>query len=70
MFEAAGVTVSRLMRVRYGPVQLPPRLKRGMTMELDPAEVALLLKQISPARVALKPIATEEESMEAEQAEE
>ncbi|MCX7171853.1 MAG: pseudouridine synthase [Proteobacteria bacterium] len=45
MFEAVGVTVSRLMRVRYGPIQMPPRLKRGMVLELDPAEVAALLKQ-------------------------
>ncbi len=46
MFEAVGVTVSRLMRVRYGPVQLPPRLKRGMVLELSPDEVADLLKRL------------------------
>jgi len=45
MFEAVGVTVSRLMRVRYGPVPMPPRLKRGMVLELEPAEVASLLKR-------------------------
>ena len=49
MFEAVGVTVSRLMRVRYGPVQMPPRLKRGMVLELEPSEVAILLKQIPAA---------------------
>ena len=49
MFEAVGVTVSRLMRVRYGPVQMPPRLKRGMVLELEPSEVAVLLKQIPAA---------------------
>ena len=53
MFEAVGVTVSRLMRVRYGPVQMPPRLKRGMALELAPEEVALLLKKLGPARAAL-----------------
>jgi 23S rRNA pseudouridine2605 synthase len=43
MFEAVGVTVSRLMRVRYGPIPLPPRLKRGMCGELEPVEVEALL---------------------------
>ena len=50
MFEALGVTVSRLVRVRYGPLQLPPRLKRGMALELLPEEVAALMKHLPPAR--------------------
>ena len=43
MFEAVGVTVSRLMRVRYGPFSLPPNLKRGKTLELDARDVEKLL---------------------------
>lgn len=46
MFEAVGVTVSRLMRVRYGPVLMPPRLKRGMVLELEPGDVRAMLKAI------------------------
>jgi len=42
MFEAVGLTVSRLMRVRYGAVVLPSRLKRGMWMELPEDEVCAL----------------------------
>ena len=44
MFEAVGLTVSRLMRVRFGAINLPPRLKRGQTMELDPLQVRQILK--------------------------
>lgn len=44
MFEAMGLTVSRLMRVRYGPVNLPPRLKRGQCRDLEQEEVQALLK--------------------------
>ena len=48
MFEAVGLTVSRLMRVRYGPVQLPPRLKRGQSCDLEPGEVEALMKLLPP----------------------
>ncbi|MDR1648568.1 MAG: pseudouridine synthase [Zoogloeaceae bacterium] len=44
LFEAVGVRVSRLTRVRYGPFILPPRLKRGHTMELTPAETERLMR--------------------------
>jgi 23S rRNA pseudouridine2605 synthase len=47
MFEAVGVTVSRLIRVRYGPFILPPRLKRGAWMELEEKEVEKLMRSFS-----------------------
>ena len=43
MFEAVGVVVSRLIRVRYGPFVLPPGLKRGRVQELAEPEVRRLL---------------------------
>jgi 23S rRNA pseudouridine2605 synthase len=42
-FDALGLPVSRLMRVRFGIVNLPPRLKRGMTAELGEGEVSQVL---------------------------
>ncbi|NNM82186.1 MAG: rRNA pseudouridine synthase [Burkholderiales bacterium] len=44
IFEALGLTVSRLIRTRFGPVVLPSRVKRGMTLELPEDEVAALMK--------------------------
>ena len=46
MFEAVGTTVSRLIRVRYGPFLLPPHLKRGKTHELEEAEVEALMRDV------------------------
>lgn len=43
LFEAMGFMVSRLIRVRFGPISLPPRLKRGQVLELDDPDVARLL---------------------------
>ena len=50
MFEAVGLMVSRLMRVRYGPVHLSPRLKRGQCLDLEQGEVQELLKLLPPER--------------------
>ena len=44
MFESIGLTVSRLMRVRFGIINMPPRLKRGQWLELEPKQVAQVLK--------------------------
>ena len=46
IFEAVGLTVSRLVRIRFGPVALPPRLSRGRVVELSEEEVTQLLKQV------------------------
>jgi 23S rRNA pseudouridine2605 synthase len=45
-FEALGLTVSRLIRVRFGLINLPPRLKRGMTAELGTGEVEQVLEWV------------------------
>lgn len=42
-FEALGTPVSRLMRIRFGLINLPPRLKRGMTAELGEEQVKQVL---------------------------
>jgi 23S rRNA pseudouridine2605 synthase len=44
IFEALGLTVSRLIRVRFGVVALPPRLKRGQLSALPAAEVKQLVE--------------------------
>ena len=49
MFEAVGCTVSRLIRVRYGPFQLPPWLKRGKSKELEEDEVRTLVRGLANA---------------------
>ena len=46
MFEAVGCTVSRLIRVSYGPFGLPPQLKRGRVRELEESEVKGFLREL------------------------
>ena len=43
MMEAAGLMVSRLMRVRFGSVELPGHIKRGMFKEMEEEQVQELL---------------------------
>ena len=42
LWEALGYEVSRLIRIGYGPVDLPRKLKRGRYQALTPAQVRLL----------------------------
>jgi len=44
LFEAVGCKVSRLLRVRYGPVELPRDLRPGRWLELDGKSVAEIVK--------------------------
>lgn len=44
MFAAVGMMVSRLIRVRFGMVNLPARVKRGQMLELESSQVAALLQ--------------------------
>jgi len=44
LFEALGLTVSRLIRTRYGTLSMPSVMKRADTLELEPAEVAAVME--------------------------
>lgn len=44
LWESQGVLVSKLKRVRFGPILLPPSLRKGRWLELEETEVAVLLK--------------------------
>lgn len=45
LFEYYDLTVSRLIRTRFGPIALPPRLKRGQFYELNEIEVAQITQK-------------------------
>ena len=47
MVEAAGARVSRLMRVRFGPISLPLDLPPGRCIEVDSARTRELVQQCS-----------------------
>jgi len=46
LWESQGVTVSRLIRVRYGPVEMPSGLRQGQHRYLDADEVRELCRQV------------------------
>ena len=42
LFDTVGLTVSRLIRIRYGSVVLPRGLKRGVWVDLEDADVRII----------------------------
>jgi len=44
LFETLGLTVSRLIRTRYGTLAMPSVMKRGDTLELESAEVSAVME--------------------------
>jgi 23S rRNA pseudouridine2605 synthase len=51
IFEALGFTVSRLTRVRFGMISLPPRLKKGQWFEFGKNESARIMAWAESAGV-------------------
>ncbi len=47
LWESQGVTVSRLMRIRFGPILLPQSLRRGHHVELDKKDLQTLLQLVN-----------------------
>ena len=46
MFEAVEATVSRLVRIRFGPIALPKGLRRGRWIELGPGDLDALAQAL------------------------
>lgn len=42
LWESQGIRVSRLIRIRFGPIVLPPRLRRGHAQPVEPPELQAL----------------------------
>ncbi len=53
LWESQGVRVSRLKRVRYGPIFLPSRLVQGKWEELEQKDVDILSRSVDLAPVAI-----------------
>ncbi len=66
MFEAVSLTVSRLVRIRFGPLGLPRSLVRGRWMELGATEVGQLQSVLRRA-AATRGAAAAEDASEASQ---
>ena len=69
MFEAVGVTVSRLIRTRFGPVSLPRMLARGQSRPATAEDLKELLRgapvaaasvEVGPSRLMAEPAMPED----------
>jgi len=47
LWESQGVQVSRLMRVRYGPIIIPKQLKMGRWMMLEGGDMEMLYEEVN-----------------------
>jgi 23S rRNA pseudouridine2605 synthase len=47
LWESQGIRVSRLKRVRYGPIFIPSKVTRGEFYELPREEMSLLYKAVN-----------------------
>jgi 23S rRNA pseudouridine2605 synthase len=50
LFEAVGFEVSRLLRIRYGPIELPRDLEPGAVRLASPEAVARLVRAAAPPK--------------------
>ena len=55
LFEAVGCTVSRLIRVRFGPVTLPRTLRPGRYEDVDRDEARALVREAGLVRPPARP---------------
>jgi 23S rRNA pseudouridine2605 synthase len=57
LWDSQGVTVSRLIRVRFAGIELPPRLRARTFMELPEELLAMLMKSVDldPPKAVSKP---------------
>jgi len=62
LWESQGVRVSRLKRVRYGPVILPSRLRMGQWEELDQKAVDALSRAVGLTPVPIPALSPEEKA--------
>lgn len=51
LFESQGLVVSRLIRVRFGPIQLPPWLRMGKAQDLEKEQIKLLCGMVKYRQV-------------------
>lgn len=63
MFEAVGLTVSRLIRTRFGDVMLPGNLRRGRWEELDKNLIGALMVRLGLIKVSNGDDASEHQPM-------
>jgi len=52
LWESLGFSVSRLIRIRFGPVNLPAKLRRGHHMELQEDEISRLIQHVAEKKAA------------------